>query len=787
MDTRKTGGPSRLLGIRTTLAREAERRRTERGALFCDVLVLALSFFFARRHIAFGSYPLAAALVATLPDRVWISLIGAAVGSLSLGRSGVIHAVTAVIVVFLRIAISGGRREEGERLFSEPFVMRCAAATVASFVGAAYGILLEGFSLSAVLFGVAGVLFTTLAAGVFYGVFFTGVSFSEVVYGTGKIFTLREDGDRWRIALFSVSVLTVSSLVSLSLEEYVFFGISLSYVYTASVTLFAAKRFGALRAMATGFFSAISVSASGGVAFALAGLGAGSLFSIGAAYALIGGAALLSLWSAYDGGLSGFLSTFPEYTVSGLLLFPILRNTPREGAGEETDEGKARGESSCEDMVKLFSMSYRADTRGYFDISDSLAGAAAAVRRYGGDSEPEFLDYRRIIIDSISGVSPYPCEENIEIIATKLYKKQRLERNEARELLGEGGIERLDIIIKGVREYERECLCGGRVEALSREYELVRTILSETESERTRECTINAALTKKAKETLAPFCTPELCVAVLGERRVHVIVADTCASGEELVSDGVLATLESALGVRLDVGESYRRGERVIWESSAVEKFSLVCASAAFSGGGEVSGDSIRFFERGGYFYSLISDGMGSGELARATSALAVDFLSATVTGGGTVSASFGALNQLIRYSGGECSATVDLFSFDKLSGEAVFIKSGAAPSYIKRGNSIFRVRASTAPIGLSSSVDAEKIRVEVREGDIIFMLTDGVSPLAEDTAPLVELLSGTDSREPEELADKIVKLARKCGTGDDFTVSVMRVVNATDERRERF
>ena len=109
MDNKKSSGNGSIFGgIRDFTLRESERRRGERGALFYDIAVIATAFFFARRHFVFGAYPLASAFVAVLPSRVWCALLGSLVGALTLGRGGVIFAVNSLIIVFLRIILSGG-------------------------------------------------------------------------------------------------------------------------------------------------------------------------------------------------------------------------------------------------------------------------------------------------------------------------------------------------------------------------------------------------------------------------------------------------------------------------------------------------------------------------------------------------------------------------------------------------------------------------------------------------------------------------------------------------------
>ena len=124
-----------------------------------------------------------------------------------------------------------------------------------------------------------------------------------------------------------------------------------------------------------------------------------------------------------------------------------------------------------------------------------------------------------------------------------------------------------------------------------------------------------------------------------------------------------------------------------------------------------------------------------------------------------------------------ECSATVDLFEFDLHTGEATFIKSGAAPSFVKRGDSVFRIRSKTAPIGLMQSIDTEKIRAEILPGDTVIMLSDGIASSPEEAPWLVEMLGRSSRRSTRDLSELILAEARRRSpTDDDMTVSVLRI-----------
>ena len=137
-------------------------------------------------------------------------------------------------------------------------------------------------------------------------------------------------------------------------------------------------------------------------------------------------------------------------------------------------------------------------------------------------------------------------------------------------------------------------------------------------------------------------------------------------------------------------------------------------------------------------------------------------------------------LNISLRQRRAECSATVDLFMLDLCGGEVTFIKSGAAPSFVKREGSIFRLRSKTAPLGLLSTIDTEKLRVEVRPSDFVIMLSDGICQSDEDSAWLIELLAAPYSGPLKEYAEYILAEAKKhSGARDDMTVVVLKVKEA--------
>jgi stage II sporulation protein E len=220
----------------------------------------------------------------------------------------------------------------------------------------------------------------------------------------------------------------------------------------------------------------------------------------------------------------------------------------------------------------------------------------------------------------------------------------------------------------------------------------------------------------------------------------------------------------------------------VLMECDIRRRLKVSIASATLPGcESEISGDSSLAFESGeDYFYSLISDGMGSGELAKRTSQFVCDYIKSAMKLGSAKETLLHILNHTIRARGEECSATVDLFELDLLNGGGMFLKSGAAPSYIKRESSIFRIRSQTTPIGLLRSIDTEKISVEIRPGDHIIMMSDGVCDVTEDAPWLLLLLGEPVKKSLKEYVDYIISEAKKNShTSDDISVTVIRVEEA--------
>lgn len=216
---------------------------------------------------------------------------------------------------------------------------------------------------------------------------------------------------------------------------------------------------------------------------------------------------------------------------------------------------------------------------------------------------------------------------------------------------------------------------------------------------------------------------------------------------------------------------------------TSARRFSASSASLTRGAGGEKCGDTVSAFDgNGDRYYALISDGMGTGSEAQLTSSVCSAFLQKMLSVGNRAEDVIKMLSAFIRARRSECSATVDLLELDLITGRGRIIKCGAALSFVKRGESIFRLSATTLPIGILDAVDAERLSFDVEPGDVIVMVSDGVTD-GEDCIWLQDLLLKEWKEDGDAMAKLILSRAREKGSRDDLSVVITKV--STDKTKD--
>ena len=145
-------------------------------------------------------------------------------------------------------------------------------------------------------------------------------------------------------------------------------------------------------------------------------------------------------------------------------------------------------------------------------------------------------------------------------------------------------------------------------------------------------------------------------------------------------------------------------------------------------------------------YYVLLCDGMGTGEPAAGLSADCVHLLGDLLRAGVASLDALRILNGTYLLRGDGCFSTVDLLHIDLTSGEAELLKWGAAPSYLRCGDTVKKLGTASLPPGVGVGGDhaPERYRLSLRGGEMLVLVSDG----AGDAESAVAGFAGDSPRE---------------------------------------
>lgn len=270
------------------------------------------------------------------------------------------------------------------------------------------------------------------------------------------------------------------------------------------------------------------------------------------------------------------------------------------------------------------------------------------------------------------------------------------------------------------------------------------------------------------------------------QKEIHLIAK--MKWGRCVTSREVAVMLGQVLGTKMRPGEHTKN---VVSKECEVmvfvedTKYKTLTGVARKSKEGEtVSGDNFSFLElETGQMAMILSDGMGSGTGANRESEEVIELLEQMMETGLQEKTAIHLLNSIYAlWSDSRSFSTIDLGMIDLYSGNGNFIKLGAAASFIKRKDQIVRIEAGSLPVGMFQQIEAESKSVQLEDGDLVIMVTDGVldSFSGEEKEECLELiLSEIRSNNPQEIAERILKKVLEVSEKvreDDMTVLVAGV-----------
>lgn len=215
---------------------------------------------------------------------------------------------------------------------------------------------------------------------------------------------------------------------------------------------------------------------------------------------------------------------------------------------------------------------------------------------------------------------------------------------------------------------------------------------------------------------------------------------------------------------QLDAMAQYLRSRRSLPIQRRHRFVPQVGVSAMGRRGSRSNGDTGAYFMgEDAQFFVLLCDGMGTGAAARAESGDTLRLLKRLLQSGFSPESALRLLNGAELLRGTSRFSTVDLLQVNLCDGTASLYKWGAAPSYLRQGERVDTVGKPSPPPGFSPYSEAERYALDLKNGQILTMATDGADP-----AQLLEAMDGYDGDSPRELAALLIATAQG---DDDMTV----------------
>lgn len=311
--------------------------------------------------------------------------------------------------------------------------------------------------------------------------------------------------------------------------------------------------------------------------------------------------------------------------------------------------------------------------------------------------------------------------------------------------------------------------------AVCRQYAQLSDLLGSAAAELSRELAPDPIGDRRLRQKIVELGL-DVRTAVFRDERGLLRVEAEGPGCTSLSRPGRVADLSALLRVPLRVEQTRENAISFLQQ----EPFMAVAGVAAQKKSGEtVSGDAGTYFKRSdGKLYVLLCDGMGSGPDANRESALAIRLLEQFLQAGVQARQALSTLSSALALRGEDTGGftTVDLLQVDLFSGEGELFKMGAAPTYVKKGESVQRLTGTSLPAGLaegeSSALDQFTLRLSA--GDTVLVISDGVCGTGDDSW-IKEKLAQFDGASPKDLARDLITTSSQEAT-DDRTALVIRI-----------
>jgi len=787
------------------------------------VLSVFISFILGSGEIFFGAMPFGFGFLAASSKNVVYIYIGLCLSAI-FGKGNVTVMICAYTIVMLlrilsRIVIDKSAAKIKERkmtlgeiipmLFSEHILLRMSSAAIGAFTVGVYTLIAGGFF----YYDLFGAIISLLTAPLFALLFFFSIG-----------------GEKFDERVTFASFCVLFSSVIFCVRGVSVLGISLSVAAAMALTLWFSQKKGIIRGTVVGMCTGLAVSPIMAPAFIFAAVISSLLIKISGFFACTAAATVAFAWALFAEGISSLTTVLPALILTSFLfsavdklyLVSTTESTDKkikdrekknekeaEKAGTRTRERAESERTVCRALserslegAELFDTEQRIKVlcETFSSLSNLFSGLWERMKY------PREVDIKGIC-DAAFDSACTRCENRAECweidyassvasinnVSAALMKRGHATKEDVGEEMYSrcmGMPDILDRINKNSMLHTQELLIGDKTEIFALDYEAVSELLAASMVEQREEFEPLVELTERIAKKLSDKKLPVFGVIAYGNtQRKTVLVRGREKDIHSFFSatDKIISVIEDICGEKMRIVERKNKGDDLHLTLTTAEKYRVEYAKRSATAEGEdgFCGDTVNIFEsserKKGKFYSFISDGMGSGREAALTSGICSVFLSKMLGSSAKCDIALKMLNGFLRNKGSgslhECSATIDLMEFDLVTGESSFYKGGAAPSYVWRDSNLFKLRSNSVPLGIIKEIDVRKISFELDAGDVVVMVSDGVTQSKDECPWLYDLLSESIGKESlASIADMIVKRAKYEGATDDISVVVMTI-----------
>ena len=249
------------------------------------------------------------------------------------------------------------------------------------------------------------------------------------------------------------------------------------------------------------------------------------------------------------------------------------------------------------------------------------------------------------------------------------------------------------------------------------------------------------------------------------------------------IADVISKSIGSKMVLQRDRIDEENKEYSQIYASEDKFVLQVGCAKTT-KDGSTVSGDcSLQIKLADGKYLVAIADGMGSGEKARECSKITLRLVKQMLSAGFNGEESVKLINSRMNLAQNkEMYSSLDIAILDLYAGKIELLKNGACNTYVKNKKNIKQIKSENLPVGIVDNIELKSTTLEVNDGDIVVMYSDGIVDSKENVGKewIEDYLKNISTNNVQKIADLILTEAVDNSFGiahDDMTVIVTKIV----------